>query len=250
VRHASGWWNICERLQCAPERRFYHRGYPKSLQDWSTGGEVVERKRVRVVANGGLWLRTPDVDATAHIEEPINVSGLRSVAGERVCALQAGTWSPLNTQNTAFDAGLLPAMYLPVMHDPVRGYRIARMDDIWMSYFLRAIGDRRGDAITYGPPLTVQDRNPHNFLKDLSEELAGYLLTERIVRYVRGFHSDAATYSDAYLDLIYHLRDAVEEDGALDVPEREYLRQLTLGMSAWHAAVADIRSAAGETARV
>jgi hypothetical protein len=126
------------------------------------------------------------------------------------------------------------------MLDPVRGYRIGRMDDIWMSYFLRAIADRRGEAVLYGPPLVVQKRNPHNFVGDLTQELPGYVLTERLIEYLREFHPGEASYVDAYVELIYHLRDSVEADHDLPEPEREYLRQLTLGMAAWHAAVADV----------
>jgi hypothetical protein len=240
VRHPSGWWNVCQRLTCDPPRRFYHRGYPKSRQDWSIDGSQLETTGVRAVVNAGLWLKNPDVDATTNIEEPIHVTRMEPVAGQSMCALAPGTWCPFNSQNTAFDISVLPAMYLVVMLDPVRGYRIGRLDDIWMSYFLRAIADQRGDAVLYGPPLVVQDRNPHNFVRDLSEELAGYILTEKLVEYLRDFQTSEASYQEAYLHLIYHLRDRAEADGSLETPEREYLRSLTLGMAAWHTAVADI----------
>jgi hypothetical protein len=241
VGHTSGWWNVCRRLVCDPPRRFYHRGYPKSQQDWrrdeSDEGLEIAVRRVRVAANAGLWLGAPDADATAQIEEPIRVVAMEPVAGSRSCALKAGTWCPMNTQNTAFDAALLPAMYLPVMLDPVRGYRIDRADDIWMSYFLRAIADHRGESVVYGPPLVHQQRNPHDHLRDLAGELAAYRLTEHLVGYLRAFRSDAADCGEAYLDLIHHLREAAEADAALETPEREYFRKLTIGMAAWQEAV-------------
>jgi hypothetical protein len=240
VSHPSGWWNVCERLTTNRQRRFYPRGFPKSAQDWKTGPGRVTAQEVRIIANGGLWLGAPDVDATAHIEEPIEVTGLEPLGGNRTCALAPGTWCPLNSQNTAFDASVLPAMYLPVMHDWIRGSRISRMDDIWMSYFLRAIADLRGESVAYGPPLVIQERNPHNFLNDLSEELPGYVLTEHIAGYLRRFHSDSATYADAYLDLIYHLRESTEDDSKIDISQREYLRTLTLGMAAWLASIKEI----------
>jgi hypothetical protein len=242
VRHVSGWWNVCQRLACEPPRRFYHRGYPKSRQDWKNEGHEIDKQTVRPVVNAGLWLKNPDVDATANIEEPINVVGMEPLAGSRVCALARGTWCPFNSQNTAFDIKTLPAMYLVVMHDVYRGHRIGRFDDIWMSYFLRAIADQLGDSVLYGPPLVVQDRNPHNFTRDLAEELGGYLLTEKLVEYLRNFKTASKTYLDAYHDLIYHLRDAAESDAALESCDREYFRQMTLGMAAWHSAVADIRN--------
>jgi hypothetical protein len=244
VSHPSGWWNVCERLTADPPRRFYPRGFPKSFQDWKSGTCRVETKAVKIVANGGLWLGAPDVDATAHIEEPIQVTAMEPLSGSRICALAPGTWCPLNSQNTAFDAALLPAMYLPVMHDWIRGYRISRMDDIWMSYFLRAIADLRGEAVAYGPPLVTQQRNPHHLLADLSEELPGYVLTQHIITYLRQFHTAAVCYADAYLDLSYHLRESAESDAKLEIPEREFLRSLTLGMAAWHGCINDIGPAA------
>jgi hypothetical protein len=240
VSDPSGWWNVCRRLQCDPPRRFYHRGYPKSRQDWKPARCEIQTQMVRPVVNAGLWLKNPDVDATTNIEEPVNVVGMDPVAGESVCALAKGTWCPFNSQNTAFDIKTLPAMYLVVMHDFYRGYRIGRLDDIWMSYFLRAIADQLGDSVLYGPPLVVQDRNPHNFTRDLAEELGGYILTEKIVEFLRNFRTPGSNYFDAYLDLIYHLRDTIENDTALEAGDREYFRQLTLGMAAWHGAVADI----------
>jgi hypothetical protein len=240
VRHASGWWNVCQRLVCDPPRRFYHRGYPKSRQDFAANTPQVETATVRPVVNAGLWLRNPDVDATANIEEPLRVVEMTPIAGDRTCALAPGTWCPFNSQNTAFDIATLPAMYLVVMHDVLRGYRVGRLDDIWMSYFVRAIADHFGDVVLYGPPLVAQNRNPHNFVRDLAEELGGYVLTEKIVEYLRGYRTTARNYLGAYLDLIYHLKDAAETDKALDVPEREYFHQMTIGMAAWHDAVADI----------
>lgn len=242
VSHPSGWWNICSRLQCDPPRQFYHRGYPKSKQDFKPAEAAVARKKVRVAVNAGLWLKNPDVDATANIEEPLNVVAMREIAGAQACALAAGTWCPFNSQNTAFDAKLLPAMYLVVMLDWLRGYRIGRLDDIWMSYFVRAIGDRMGDHVLYGPPVVTQDRNPHNFTKDLSEELGGYIVTEKLVEYLRGFKSAEAGWSGAYRDLIYHLQDCAQADKSLDVPEREYVRLMCLGMAAWRDAIADIQA--------
>jgi hypothetical protein len=239
VSHPSGWWNVCDRLVCDPPRRFYHRGYPKSRQTFERAEPMVIPGGVRVVVNAGLWLKNPDVDATANIEEPLNVVRMEPIGGSDSCALAAGTWSPFNSQNTAFAIETLPAMYLVVMHDMLRGYPVGRLDDIWMSYFVRAIADRLGDSIAYGPPLVVQDRNPHNFLVDLTQELGGYILTELLVDYLRDFDTDARDYGSAYLDLTYHLRDRSEADARLERPEKEYMRQMTVGMAAWHAAAVD-----------
>src|SRR5262249_3985612 len=169
-----------------------------------------------------------------NIEEPVNVVGMEPIAGSRICSLARGTWCPFNSQNTAFDIKTLPAMYLVVMLDYFRGYRIGRLDDIWMSYFVRAIGDQLGEHVSYGSPLVVQDRNPHNFVKDLSEELGGYILTELLCGWLREFRTGARTWLDAYLDLTYHL--AAMADQVPDDATREYFRVMTVGMAAWRGA--------------
>ena len=71
----------------------------------------------------------------------------------------------------------------------------------------------------------------------------GYLLTEHLINVLRIFKTPSRNYMDAYLDLIYHLRDITETDPELKAPEREYFRHMILGMAAWHAAVADIWAA-------
>lgn len=234
VSHPSGWWNVGERFVCEPPRRFYLRGFPKSRQDWRFGGARVERRVVKVAVNAGLWLGTPDVDATAQIEQPIDATRVEPVDGDDRCALAPGTWCPINTQNTAFDAALLPAMYLPVMLEPVHGYRIDRADDIWMGYFLRTIADQRGESVVYGPPWVRQRRNPHDHLADLEHELPTYRLTERLAGYLREFRAAAPDYHDAYGQLIRYLRRAYDADASLPEGERECFRQLTIGMAIWH----------------
>jgi hypothetical protein len=241
VSHPSGWWNVCERLVCEPPRRFYHRGYPRSLRTWETGGHEVRSGPVKVAVNAGLWLDAPDVDATTNSEEPFEVVAMADVDGRRSCALAAGTWCPFNSQNTSFHAGALPAMYLVVMLDVVRGRRIGRMDDIWMSYFVRAIGDRLGESVVYGPPLVSQQRNPHDITGDLEEELTGYRITEWLVAELRRLRVAERTWAGAYLELIHHLRDAAETSG-LDRPEQEYLRHVLVGMATWHAVATELVS--------
>jgi len=252
ISHESGWWNACRRLVCDPPRRFYHRGYPKSMQNFDDDSYSVSIQDVRPVVNAGLWLGTPDVDATTHMEEPINVVDMEPVevdSGEerRSCALAPGTWCPVNSQNTAFSVELLPAMYLAVMGEKVGGYPLCRMDDIWLSYFVRAMCDKLGDVVAYGPPLVMQERNPHDVLADLAGELPGYIMTERLVRYLREFDSEATSYGQAYVELTDHLRESIESDAGLERPYRDCLRNVTAGMSIWHEVIGKVQAAGGHS---
>ena len=240
VTGRGGWWNVYERLTSDPPRRFYYHGYPHSRRDWRSGDYEVQTSWRRAVVNVGYCLNRPDVDATTSIEEPIYVKEISPLDGHDTCSLAAGTWCPFNTHNTAFHRSALPAMYLPVMHDSVGGVRVGRFDDTWMSYFLRTIADQFDEAVLYGSPLVTQYRNPRDSTRDLELEVRGYQLTEKLIEFLRTFQTREESYQGAYVDLIYHLRCAAEDDPDLDRSQRDYLRHMTVGMAIWHSVVAEI----------
>ncbi len=65
---SSSWLNICDFLEDHRGFSFYPRGYPMN-QRWPAVPPLVRarRERRRVVANGGLWLGDPDVDAVTRL---------------------------------------------------------------------------------------------------------------------------------------------------------------------------------------
>ncbi len=236
---SDGWYNPCFSLRSDPPRRFYHRGFPHSRR-WADVELTTAPVAGRIVVNAGLWLSAPDVDAITHLEEPLSVTQLVARDGRMDEVLAKGTWAPFNSQNTAFSVDLLPCMYLLVMGDILYGLKIDRYDDIWMSYFTRVLTDHLGDYMQVGRPLVRQERNPHNFLVDLSRELPGMLLTEKLVDTLRAVRLTSSTYLDGYLELADQLRQAVVDDRRYTHEEALYMFKLTQGMQTWAAVCRDL----------
>src|SRR5207237_64093 len=111
-------------------------------------------------------------------------------------------WQPtaerrtVRTARVAVTAGLwlgdpdADPVHLVVAGGALRGHKSGftnfRYDDIWMSYFAKLAVDRMGDLVTFGRPLVVQERNPHDLLTDLDRELVPMFLTEHLVEILRG----------------------------------------------------------------
>jgi hypothetical protein len=225
----DGWLNVCDWLTTTPPRRFYHRGFPFSRR-WRSGNTRIERRERRVMVNAGLWVGDPDVDTVTRLEEPFRVDAFRAPAAH--VALARGTWSPFNSQNTAFAAELLPFAFLIVAGRSLRGVRSTlanfRYDDIWMSYCMRLAIDHLDHAVTYGEPIVEQRRNPHDLLIDLDRELVPMLLTEPLVAALRRIELRSTSYLDAYAELI----DALAAELARE-PERRFFEEVLDGMRAW-----------------
>ena len=178
----DNWFNSCSLLINEPDRTVYHRGFP-ICQRWTDHNprwaDSSEPMPVRV--NVGLWLEDPDVDTITRLEQPFTVTGIH--LPRRQFFLAPGLWAPFNSQNTAFDIGLLPAMFLITLRSTQRGVLVGnnnfRYDDIWMSYFLKRVIDQVGGGVVIGPPHVRQARNPHDFLVDLEKELYPMQLTNR-----------------------------------------------------------------------
>jgi hypothetical protein len=126
----------------------------------------------------------------------------------------------------------------------LRGHRSTfenfRYDDIWMSYLAKPAIDRMGDLVTFGRPLVVQRRNPHDLLTDLDRELVPMMLTERLIEILRGIELYSGSYLDLYLELIEALRAGVGKAPALTAAERAFFLEVTDGMEIWADACATV----------
>lgn len=259
IHSETGWFNPCELVATSPSRRIYHRGFPHSLR-WKNDATRLESLQGRLVTSAGFWLNTPDVDAVTHLEEPLQVIGLQplrtegglqplrvegdlppwggrggpeSLVGNESLALGHGTWAPFNSQNTAFAVDLLAPMYLIVMNDALYGLKMDRYDDIWMSYFCRVLTDHLGDYARIGRPLVRQDRNPHDYVRDLARELPGMMFTEKLVVTLRELRPTAGDYTQGYLELAHLLREAVHQGTVYTDEERAFVQRMTQGMLVW-----------------
>ena len=165
------WFNPCSPLP----HNVVHRGFPN--ERLYTDQEFIKKSGPgRVVVSEGLWLGDPDITALSRWEgNPQNIKitdkDLEDLK-DNYC-LSFLLKSPHNTQNTAYIREVIPALFLSAKN--------GRYDDIWASYFLKALMYIKEDLISFGYPLVRQDRNDHDILHDLELELYGMRHTVEFV---------------------------------------------------------------------
>lgn len=208
VSTRSGWYNV-GRLLDPPVT---HRGYPLSRRhqlDTPIVG-VPARTPVRVGVHASLWLDDPDIDAVERIARDPRTSWPGRVD---TIALAPDTWCPFNSQATAYSRDCAPLLCVPP--------GLGRYDDIWGSYVARRIMDRLGYHVAYGQPLVFQDRNEHDPVRDLEQELYGMRHTDEFVRHLR---EEVELTGTNVIDCLGELCDQLSRlDRLLPAQTREFL---------------------------
>ncbi len=221
----SRWFNVCEMLREQSNLPFYHRGYSLEKR-WIKAKHTTKVKKGNVVVNAGLWLGAPDIDALTWLDLPIETTGFKKKY-PRGIALDIGTWSPFNSQNTALAREVIPAYFLSP--------HIGRYDDIWASYFVKKITDTLGHYIHFGLPLVEQKRNAHNYFIDFDKERLGMELTPGLTRGLIDLKLKGDNYHDCFGEIIEWL-----EENKVDIfatKSNSYLKNINKmieGMSIWH----------------
>lgn len=138
------------------ESKLWHRGYPLNLlpkRDYKN----VKKKKVHVDIQADFWNGDPDIDAMCRLEhrpecefDPV------------FFPIASNKMSPFDSQNTFLNADVLKDYFL-FPH-------IGRMDDIWASYYVQA----KGYKVVFGKPSVYQQRNEHDFIRDMKQEYLGY----------------------------------------------------------------------------
>jgi hypothetical protein len=225
IESTSGWFNVCSVLEEATGKPFYHRGYPRG-ERWreSDGFTCTSLVRRRVAVNAGLWLDDPDIDAMTRIEHPIVVRGVRAAAPSRF-ALQPGTWSPFNSQNTGLARDVIPAYFLSPY--------VGRYDDIWPSYIVTRIANHLGEVIAYGEPLLRQKRNQHDLWRDLDAERVGMLLTDEFCAALRSITLRGQNYGQCYAEITDQLTQVWKPGNKWSPAMLDARERLLLGMAVW-----------------
>lgn len=222
----SGWFNVCSKLESDAGVQFYHRGYPQK-QRWVEAGSFVSCSRTThtVAVNAGFWLDNPDIDALTRMERQPVVRGLKQPWTGNF-ALQPGTWSPFNSQNTSLMRDAIPAYFL----SPYNG----RYDDIWASYILTRICQHFNHVVSFGEPLVRQERNPHDLWKDLDVERNGMIMTDDLCQALQEITLRGATYSECFAEIASGLHKNWTEQPKWTESQREWRQKLLEGMEIWH----------------
>lgn len=236
VDGSDGWFNICSLLQTSTLDPTFPRGFPYEARRRSRS--VTESPATaRVAINVGLWTGDPDVDAISRLGQAPQVE---SYTGHAELLLGAGTWTPINTQNTAVVREAIVAYYYVRMGFPLSGMRIDRYGDILSGYFLQKCVKARGDGILIGHPVAHHRRTPHNLFKDLYHELAGMVIIEDLLPALIETRVDGSDYGQLYLSLAERLDEiAPKQKGFIwDEGGRDFIHDTTSNMRAWVSAVA------------
>ena len=203
VQAEGKWYNTMENLVLNVDFVEYPRGHPynpdtrSNAYSWKPSGD-------QCVLNMGLWLGCPDLSALtiAHYGGLDGTCGIESTAYRREkVVVGEGTYFALCSMNTLFRTNIVPAFYQLYMNT----LGIDRFDDIWSGIFLKKIADHLGNKVCLGKPSGVHSKRKRNVFNDLSKELQGIAMNERLWPLVDEAELSSKNYADSYLELAEHL---------------------------------------------
>lgn len=169
----QGFVNI---YQLFTEQKIWPRGLPLQLINKSFDFKsLIHNEPCRVGVWQGLADGDPDVDAIYRLTSDVPCVFNR----RQPIVLPKGTLCPFNTQNTLIIKELFPLMYLPT-------YVTFRFTDILRGLVAQPIMWLYGYRLGFTDATVVQERNPHDYMKDFVSELPMYLNTDKVIEVVSG----------------------------------------------------------------
>lgn len=167
---STGWFDVGTLLNPISP----HRGFPHDKKAAQPSFESTVGAKVGVAA--GVCLGDPDISAVTRIANGPTVHGVSEVLRSGVVTDPKDTWTVFNTQNTAFIRELAPAMFcMP---------GVGRYDDIFASLICQRVMRDLNYHVHFGQPFVWQQRNSHDLLKDLAQELNGMRTMEIFAEYL------------------------------------------------------------------
>lgn len=153
----------------------------------------------------GLADIDPDVDAIYRLvfNKPIFFTKNVDVA------LDQNVYCPFNSQNTFWRKESFPLMYLPAAVS-------FRFTDILRSYIVQRLLWQEKLHLGFTHASVYQERNEHNLLKDLSDEVECYLSTNRVIELLEDTKLEGNIY-----DNIYEIYDKLINAGIVPGEERK-----------------------------
>jgi hypothetical protein len=117
----------------------------------------------RAPVQQGLVNGSPDVDAIWRLtmDRPFEFEANPGVY------LEPGNWCPFNTQSTWWWPISYPLLYVP-------SFCSFRMCDIWKSFVAQRCLWALDLGVVFHAPEVIQERNPHDLMRDFRDEIPGY----------------------------------------------------------------------------
>lgn len=169
VTSQSSFFNPCTFY----DSKLYHRGYPFSQRDFPESYKIIPSRNCNVAVCAGMWMGEPDIDAVNRLVLRPFINDIPNIY-EDGFVVSPGTYSPFNSQNTAYIRDVAPLMFLYP--------HIGRYDDIWASYVAEKVMHSENMVVHYGKPYTYQERNQQNTIKNLKDEIYGMENTTELFR--------------------------------------------------------------------
>lgn len=167
VAENVGWINVYRYFT---EAAIWPRGFPlQHIHKKALSLDSLPEEELYCPIQQGLADGNPDVDAIYRLVMPLPVSFFRQ---PRLIVGKA-SWAPFNSQNTTWFKDAFPLLYIP-------SYCNFRMCDIWRSFVALRICWANGWGVLFHGPTVWQERNEHNLLKDLEDEVPGYVYNATI----------------------------------------------------------------------
>lgn len=182
------------------DQHIWPRGLPLDLvlaRDRKALGGKLRQEQSRVGVWQSLANGDPDVDAIYRLtsNRPCRFKKRPPVV------LGEGTVSPFNSQNTAFRREVFPLLYLPVTVT-------FRFTDILRGLIAQPILWAANLRLGFTTATVVQERNPHDYMKDFVSEIPCYLHARKIVELTRAAVKKSASICENLYQTYTVLRKA------------------------------------------
>lgn len=152
------------------EERTWHRGFPEQLLN-KRKYKIEKTIKTTPLVQADFWSGDPDISAICRIgNSPI--WDYQKYDKYYRGPFTTNELTPFNSQNTFF--------HRSVFHEYMMICNIGRYDDIWGAYILQKKINLRS-KIVFNRITVQQDRNEHDLIKDLKNEVFGYENTEKLI---------------------------------------------------------------------
>lgn len=155
---------VFDPLSVTDYSNLWHRGFPIELL--SEREYNYKLKTIIPDIQADFWNGQPDIDAVCRMNNP----NLDVAFYLDYFPFTTNLISPFNSQNTVISREVAKDGYFLFPF-------IGRMSDIWIAYYITA----KGYKVIYDEPTVYQERNPHNLVEDLKQEMLGYEKTLELI---------------------------------------------------------------------
>ena len=171
------------------------RGIPHDSEPYT---EIGFGTNLKVGVAQGLCLGDPDINAYERVSNMPNVTGVCEIARAGI-VVDPYTKTAFNTQSTAFVRELVPALLLAP--------QFKRHDDIYAALICRRVMYFTGHHVHYGRPFVYQQRNDHDLIKDLENEVWGLSHIDEFAEWLDGIHFPKET---SVLDMVQFIYSEIQ----------------------------------------